>query len=253
MLKEIINFIDKKFFYCILVLFLSACSASSGNIKEKRLDIEQELTQIIYSNARKNPNDIHIITKKLIQIKDWESAFLGYQWLCQYASSQRSNYCRLMWSSAKKSKRKGYLFKAAATNYSVNKTAYWLKQSQLYIQNEEHQFILNTLQDIPLTEQQLTKLAKFPKHFAQALFIKGKKENDIVLLHQAKQLFLQFQNWNKVGDSLLISAQIALSSKKNNMIVSAYFNEAILYYDLAKSLDKFELAINWGREHGIIW
>ncbi|MBL4940230.1 MAG: hypothetical protein JKY81_01055 [Colwellia sp.] len=232
----------------MLSVFLSACSSSQ--VSDKTTTIEQELLQTLVNTTHMNTSKIHLLTKQLVQEQHWQKVFLGYQWLCLHTINNPNNYCTLMWSSAKQSNNDDILFEAAATSYAFNKSSYWLQQSQRYAKSTAQQLILKTLQDIPLTNPQLSELINYPKHYAQALFLKGKLESDIALLHQAQAIFLQNKNWQKLGDVLLLSAKIILSNQ-NHSKASNYFHEAILYYDLANANNKLEFAINWGKVHGI--
>ena len=250
MLKIISNLTNKKKLSCFLVVFLTACS--TNNITEETSTIEQELVQTLALNNNLNTRKIHTITKQLVKTQHWEKAFLGYQRLCQQSLSNQRKYCTLMWASAQQSNNNDILFEAAATNYALNKNAYWLEQSQHYAQNKVQVLILKTLQSIPLVKHQLMALESFPKHYAQALFLKGRSENSVTFLTQARKVFIEDRNWQKVADSLLLSAQIVLTSEDKSK-ASFYFNEAIIYYDLANANDKLDVAINWGKMHGITW
>ncbi len=251
MLKKIISLINQKHYCFTVMLFLSACTTSS-NLAEQKATLKQELAQTLLLRANANANKVHKLTKQLVQSQDWNSAVLGYQWLCHNSTERENSFCALMWSSAKQSNNNIVLFEAAATNYSLNKTKYWLDKSQYYATNEVQKNILKTLQSIPLTHHELGQLIDHPAHYAQAMFLKGKTENNIDILHQAKELFIQLKNWQRVADSLLVQAQITLRNQQKSK-ASYYLNEAILYYDLANANEKIDFSINWGRVNGITW
>lgn len=252
MLKRIISSIGKKQVCCVFLFFLSSCISNPDNNAEKLELVKQELANILSSHNRGDVSKVHLLTKQLMHSKSWDSAFLGYQWLCQNAKELHSHYCRLMWSSANQNQNQNILFEAAATNYSLKKTPYWLEKSQLYAKSNIQKIILKTLQNTKLSNQEIVELSDYPQHYAQALFLKGKSENSVVILQQAKNFFSQFENWEKVGDILLLSAKLSFTIDKKSQ-ASRYFNEAILYYDLANASNKLEFAIHWGKSHGITW
>ncbi len=238
MLKELLSL--------SLVVLLSACSSNS-NI-EKTSKPALLLANLIASNT-KNAMEIHQLSKKMVEQKKWQNAFDGYLWLCSRTVKKQALFCTLMWSSAQQSKVSVNLFVAAATNYTIYKTNYWLIQTKKFAETENQQSIIKTLQKYPLTEPQLAKLASSPKHYAQALFIKGKLKRNPVLLKQAKLLFIHQKNWLAAADTMMLISQLSLTAEQI-LVASKNYNRALLYYDLAEAKNKLNIAITWGKEHG---
>lgn len=241
MLKELLGLS----FICLL----SACSSPIGAPAPMTAAAGQ-LAQLLATNSN-DKSTIHQLSKQMVEQQDWQSAFAGYQSLCRQDKQKQQTFCTLMWSSAQQSKDPVHLFLAAATNYSITKHDSWLHVTQQLAINQTQQLIVKTLQNIPLSDLQLTSLASSPRHYAQALFIRGKQDKDLDLLNQASLIFINQQSWLDVADSMLLSSRLSLAND-DRVMATKNFHLALLYYDLANTALKLNFALSWGKVHGFI-
>jgi hypothetical protein len=240
MLKELLGLS----FVCLL----SACSSHNT---PTQTNVAAGQLSVLLATDSKDLSMLHQLSKQMVVQKNWQSAFFGYQSLCRQQTKKQQYFCSLMWSSAQQSKDAMRLFSAAATSYSLTKQDNWLRVMQVHGTSEIQQLIAKTLQNIPLTDQQLITLASSPRHYAQALFIRGKQDKDGDLLNQARLLFIEQQSWFDAADSMLLLSQLSLSNEKR-ADATENFHLALLYYDLANAEQKFDLALRWGKVHGFI-
>ncbi|PCI62796.1 MAG: hypothetical protein COB35_02545 [Gammaproteobacteria bacterium] len=234
----------KEWLIVSLVILLTACSSTSTENDDQALLLASMLVEHNSNSAL-----IHQLTQKMVSQQNWQSAFSGYQYLCTQASTQQTLFCTLMWSSALQSNIANNLFSAAATNYSLNKSDYWLRVCQQYAQTEIQQLIVKTLQQQLLSTQQLYVLSVQPKHYAQALLVKGQVTKNIELLAQAQQYFLEQKNWQSAADSMMLVTKYSLGT--TNETANNNYAAALLYYDLANAKSKLKMALKWGKVNGL--
>jgi len=234
----------KKWLSASFFILLTACSSTQNKNDDQALLLANMLVE-----RNSNSALIHQLTQQMVSKQHWQSAFTGYQYLCAQASTQQTLFCTLMWSSAQQPKIANNLFSAAATNYSINKNDYWLRVCQQYAQTEIQQLIVKTLQQQSLSTQQLQVLSVQPKHYAQALFVKGRLTKSVDLLAQAQQYFLDQKNWQSAADSMMLVAKYSLGT--TNETANNNYAAALLYYDLANAKSKLKMALKWGKVNGL--
>jgi len=196
----------------------------------------------------KNLIGIKKASKYFVAHKDWEHAYVSYEYLCLNDVSS-DLYCIVMWSMALKTEKDSQIFDAAAINYNLNKSEYWLHKLSNITKSEKQKIILKLLQQKLLSDKEMQMLISSKIHYARALFIKGKHYFNLDSLTQASEIFITLKQWEFAADSLFIASNIALSQKEVIAAESFYY-DALVYYDLAQTPLKMKELFTWGQSNG---
>jgi hypothetical protein len=197
---------------------------------------------------KKNISGIKSISKYFIENKQWLHVYDAYEFLC-INDVNTDLYCTLMWISAQKTQTNAHIFDAAATNYHIKKSQYWLHQLTQVSKTTKQAVIVKLLQNKRLSDVEINLLIDSKAHYANALLIKGENQSHLPSLIKAAEIFITLQQWQLAADSYVISSNIALIKNEADKAKKYYF-EALIYYDLAISPLKIEELLSWGQSNG---
>jgi len=233
----------KKIIYLSMFFFIASCSSNKTNsvYLEKINNLEHFLN-------KKNISGIKAVSKYFIENKQWQHVYKAYQFLC-INDANTDLYCALMWVTAQKTQKNAHIFDAAATNYHVKKSKYWLSQLMQVSNTAKQAVIIKLLQNKPLSDIEINSLIDSKAHYANALLIKGENQSHLPSLIEAAAIFITLQQWELAADSYVISSNIALM-KNEATKARKYYYEALIYYDLAISPLKIKEVLSWGQLNG---